>query len=528
MKPALKSEGAATSPKPARRKAGHDQEPGRRRLAEALRASQERYRRIVETTHEGIWMADLDGVTTFANPQIARMLGCTVEEMVGRPVFEFVFEEDHAAVRQHFEQFLAASAGQEVEERLRRKDGTELWALVAANVLRNECGQPEGFLGMFSELTRRKQMETTLRRNMQILEKHVRQRTAALSRSDQALAEGEANYRRLFEAISDAVLVFDGKTRRLVEVNEAALRLYGYTREEFLHLDFNAITTQPEETESTIRLALSGETVRIPLRYHRKKDGAIFPVEISGSAFTHQGRAMLCGIMRDITRRQRAEEALRRNRELEREILAIGEQERQRLGQDLHDDLCQQLAGISFLSERLAGKLAALGVPAAAQANEITRLLQQAMNQTHELARGLSPVRLGPDGLTEALHELAAGTRMIFGRNCRFRQRQPVVALEPGTAYHLFRITQEAIGNAVKHGRARSITIELSSADGLLRLTVRDNGIGLPPESPNGKGLGLRTMRYRAETIGGILTVQRRLDGGTLVECVVPQKREQP
>src|ERR1019366_2280154 len=107
--------------------------------------------------------------------------------------------------------------------------------------------------------------------------------------SSQALAEKAIEHHRLFETISDAAFVFDAETRRFVEANEAALRLYGYTREEFLSLTHGAITAEPEDSEAAIQLTLAGVAPRIPLRYHRKKDGTVFPVEISGSTFTLQG-----------------------------------------------------------------------------------------------------------------------------------------------------------------------------------------------------------------------------------------------
>ena len=284
----------------------------RKRAEEALRQSEERYRRMIETTHEGIWMTDLKGVTTFVNPQMARILGSTPEAMVGRSVFESVFEEDHAAVRQHFAEFLQEPAGKRVEECLRHKDGSARWALMAASVFRDATGQVAGFLGMFTDITERKRMEEALREARATLELRVQERTAELQASHQALAESEEKHRRLFETISDAAFVFDADTRQFVEVNEAALRLYGYSREEFLRLTYTVITNEPEDSEATIQLTLAGVAPRIPLRYQKKKDGTIFPVEISASTFTLKGRPMACGIIRDITARKRAEEVLRR------------------------------------------------------------------------------------------------------------------------------------------------------------------------------------------------------------------------
>ena len=605
-------------------------------MAEAARASEERYRRIFETTSEGIWMADLSGVTTLVNPQMAQMLGSTPGEMVGRTVFDYVSRKDRPVVRRHFREFLREPTGKRVEERLRRKDGTELWALVSASVVHDGMAQPAGFLGMFADITDRRRAEQALRKAHDELETGVRERTAELQASNRALADSEEKYRRLFETISDAVLVFEGASRKIVEVNETALRLYGYTRAEFLNLRYGAITAEREDSEAMIRLTIAGMAPRIPLRYHRKKDGTVFPVEISGSTFLLQGRPMVCGIVRDITTRQQAEGALRsrekeladffaeaplgllwvepggrivrvnqaeldllgrsgeevfghqvselhadgnaaeellrrlakgetvqnyrarllhkdgshkevlidanglrnagrlvhsrwftrditRRVELETEILAISEREQRRLGQDLHDDLCQQLAGIEFLSQGLASHLAARSPKGHSQAREIARMVQHAMTQTRELARGLSPVRFEAEGLAEALRGLAASTRRIFGCDCRFRCHPSVRVREHTAAIHLFRIAQEAVSNAVKHGRARRIEMTLAAADGAVALRVRDDGCGIPRKLPNSKGMGLRIMRYRAEVIGGSLSVQRGPRGGTWVACTIAE-----
>jgi PAS domain S-box-containing protein len=162
------------------------------------------------------------------------------------------------------------------------------------------------------EVTRERRQE-----NWDTLELRVRERTAELQASNRALAESEEKYRRLFETVSDAAFVFDAETRQFVEVNEAALRLYGYSRAEFLRLTHTAITAEREDSEATIQLTLAGAAPRIPLRYHKKKDGTIFPVEISASTFTLKGRPVACGIIRDITARKQAQEALsRREQEL--------------------------------------------------------------------------------------------------------------------------------------------------------------------------------------------------------------------
>jgi len=130
-------------------------------------------------------------------------------------------------------------------------------------------------------------------------------------RTLEALRESEGKYRQLFDTVSDAIMVLDAETKRFVDVNEATVSLYGYSREEFLGLTHSAITAEPEESTDSMEKLQRGELTRIPLRYHTKKDGTRFPVEIGASMFRLGGRLVLCGVVRDITERQLAEEALR-------------------------------------------------------------------------------------------------------------------------------------------------------------------------------------------------------------------------
>ena len=151
-------------------------------------------------------------------------------------------------------------------------------------------------------------------------------------------------------------------------------------------------------------------------------------------------------------------------------------------------------------------------------------MLQRAMAQTRGLARGLSPVGLEGLGLAEALRDLASSTSRLYRCQCRFRARAPALAPSHATAIHLYRIAQEAVNNAHKHGRAKRIEIRLTANGRVVVLRVADNGIGLSSKLPPGTGMGLRIMRYRAEVIGGVLEVKPRRHGGTQVSCTVTEE----
>lgn len=213
---------------------------------------------------------------------------------------------------------------------------------------------------------------------------------------------------------------------------------------------------------------------------------------------------------------------------LGRELLQISELEQHRIGQDLHDGICQELAGIEIMSQVLVEKLAAKSRTHAANAAEIGRLVREAITHTRDLARGLSPVVLESQGLMSALEELASGTEKIFRVQCQFRCPTPVPVHDNTVATHLYRIAQEAVSNAIKHGKASAIEIGLTRAPEYIRLSIKDDGIGVPDELPRGNGMGLRIMHYRAGMIGGSLVVQKDAGGGTSVVCTTVMAAEKP
>jgi signal transduction histidine kinase len=213
----------------------------------------------------------------------------------------------------------------------------------------------------------------------------------------------------------------------------------------------------------------------------------------------------LAGIARDITRRK----------EMEIEMLAISEREQRRLGQDLHDDLCQQLVGIEFLSKAFEQQLAPR--PEAAKAAEIACLIRAAIDRARHLARGLVPLEAEPEGLMRALKGLSTRTSEIFCVSCAFECPSPVLISEATTASYLYRIAQEAVTNSIKHGHANQIEIGLTRDSDSVSLTINDNGVGFSTEQPSPHGLGLNIMRYRTDMIGGQLTIDSAVEGGTRV-----------
>jgi signal transduction histidine kinase len=207
---------------------------------------------------------------------------------------------------------------------------------------------------------------------------------------------------------------------------------------------------------------------------------------------------------------------------LEKVVLEITERERRAIGHDLHDGLSQHLTGTALVAQALGAKLAPRSAEDAAEVKKIVVLIEQGIEQTRSLAKGLLLAEIEHDGLVTALQDLAAKTRVQSRVDCEFSCATAVHLGEGGTATHLYRIAEEATRNAVRHGRARRVELSLLSEDDCLVLAVLDDGVGLPPAPPRGPGLGLRIMTHRAAIIGASFAVEAQPGGGTRVVCRLP------
>ena len=208
---------------------------------------------------------------------------------------------------------------------------------------------------------------------------------------------------------------------------------------------------------------------------------------------------------------------------LEHEMLEISEREQRRIGRDLHDGLCQHLTGTAIASHVLAEKLGAKSLPEAQGARHIVDLLEEGIGLARSMAKGLHPVEMQAGGLMEALEEFAATTSELFGIQCQFECQTPVLVHTPATATHLYRIAQEAVGNAIKHGHAVHIVISLEETEAGLRLAVLDNGRGLAVSTRSTKGMGLRIMADRAKMIGATFALRDQIPHGVELSCLLAQ-----
>jgi two-component system CheB/CheR fusion protein len=210
---------------------------------------------------------------------------------------------------------------------------------------------------------------------------------------------------------------------------------------------------------------------------------------------------------------------------LEQQLLEIAEREQARIGQELHDGLCQQLVGLAFDANSITHTLFEEVHKEAPLAKRIADDLDTAISQARQLSRGLFPIKVDADGLPSALEEYCRAISERFRLSCLFEPPTSIVAVDKRIATHLFRIAQEAVTNALKHSRARRIRVLLHADNEQVALEVVDDGIGIGTRPPPGTGIGLDIMEYRARSIGGTFAISDLETKGTCVSCCVPLKR---
>ncbi len=216
-----------------------------------------------------------------------------------------------------------------------------------------------------------------------------------------------------------------------------------------------------------------------------------------------------------------SEEVQKRTR-LEKEVLEASEREQRKIGHDLHDSLCQHLTATAMAGKVLAQKLAGKSLPEAGIANQVVDMIEEAIELTRTLARSLHPVEMKAEGLADALQELADNISKAFLVSCKLECPQIISLATADANMHLYRITQEAISNAIRHGHAKDIIIRLEVTAGNIVLAITDDGVGLSDDASSKQGMGLKIMDYRAGMIGANLQVTRRPTRGTRVACTLP------
>jgi PAS domain S-box-containing protein len=343
--------------------------------------------------------------------------------------------------------------------------------------------------------------------------------TALPANSEIPLLNMEARYRALVEQIPAVVfMAYLDKGIGEAYVSPQIEAALGFSQSEWLedpvrwyqqiHAD-----DKMRWSEEAAEMFMTGKPLRSAYRV-LARDGRVLWFQCEAKMIHREdGRPwFIHGVGFDITERKQLEEA----------ILEIGAREQRRIAHDLHDGLGQHLTGIAFMSKVLEDKLSEKTMPEAAEAAKIVEMVNQAIDNTRQLARGLHPVPAEGAGLMSALRKWASEIEDLFHITCRFQCVRPVEIHDVNVATHLYRIAQEAVNNAIRHGKPRKIEILLTLKGGTGTLTIIDDGTGFARDPAKQPGVGLSIMDYRADMLGGSLKIQANEDHGVTVSCSFP------
>jgi PAS domain S-box-containing protein len=464
------------------------------------RGVEARYRALVEQIPAVVFMAYLDeGIgEAYVSPQIEVALGFSQGEWLEDPVrwYEQIYPDDKQRWSTEAAEMFLSGKPLKSAYRVLARDGRVLWFHCEAEMIRREDGRPWFIHGVGVDITEQKQAEEALQEERNVLS-------------------------AILDIVGALIVVLD-PTGRIVRFNRTCEHTTGYTFAEvrgkyvwdlFLMPEevdnFKAIFEQPNSAQpsgdyQTYWLTRDGGSRLITWssRILAGKDGATSHVIVTGI---------------DVTERQRLEKA----------ILEVSAREQRRIGEDLHDGLGQHLTGIAFMSKVLESKLCEKTLPESGDAAKIVKLVNEAINKTRELSRGLLPVVSDAHGLMSALTRYADEMQDLFQITCRFECGADVLVYDVNIATQLYHIAREAVNNAIKHGEPRHVVIGLFAENGEGSLSVQDDGEGFSQISANHSGMGLNIMSYRANMIGGSLDVRKNFTGGTTVVCLFPL-REHP
>jgi PAS domain S-box-containing protein len=460
-------------------------------VTERVRAELERSQlaAIVDSSDDAIISRDLNDIVTTWNACAERMFGYTASEMVGHNFSVLVPRDQLDEIRRIRASVRHGDWVAHYNTVRVAKDGRHIPVSTTISPVKDAAGALVGVSAIMRDVTAHQKIEETLRQ------------------SESALAD--------FFAEAPMGLLWVSANGRILRVNRAQLEMLGCEGEDFSGRHIGEFHTDPEIAKVALDRLMKKETLRNYRAQLCHKDGTIRDVLIDANTLWEQGRLVHSRwFVRDITVRRR----------LERELLEISERERQRIGHDLHDGLGQQLYGLSYLTALLEKGLQEDASPRVAEARKVNKFFNEALALTRSIAHGLQSVNPAPDGLMLALHELVERTREIYGLDCRFECRAPVLIQRHSAATHLYRIAQEAVNNAMKHGKPTRVRIQLAATPQRIVLGVWDNGVGIRQTAKPSKGMGLHVMQYRADAISGSLAVRRHPRGGTEVVCTVTRQ----
>lgn len=502
---------------------------GSKLAEETIRGAERLQNSILQNIPDPVWLKDIHGRFLAGNQALARLYEKPLEAIVGKTLFDILgLESTHMDWMDRKVMQTRDRMTREVS--LVDHHGQLRWFETIKSPLLNEQEKVTGTVGIAREITERKQSESLLhaQRDLATSLSLTADVNAALEKFlEIAVQTGKVDCGGIY--LRDET---DGGMRLAVHrgVSASFAQAVGHYAAGGPQMRFLQQGSPVFGTHGSLPFKLDADRLReglraiamVPLHHEEKLLGALVLASHSAEEIHASTRLAVEAIAAQAAggiARIRAEAESRR---LEGQLLEVADREQARIGQDIHDGLCQRLVVLAFDTNSLHGELSAAGRPEARKTARIATHLDEAITEARQLSRGLFPVRLEREGLPPALEELAKATRNRYHIQCRFRNRGSVVLKDSTIATHLYRIAQESVTNALKHGQARAISISLRARDEQIELRVEDNGNGFAPDSAgNSAGMGLHIMNYRARSIGGTIRITPRPRGGTEVLCCV-------
>jgi PAS domain S-box-containing protein len=457
------------------------------RSQEALRESQELLQMVAAGTGDWLILVDTDRRVQFINRGIRSQ---SRESIIGQRLDEIAVAEDRASIYEALQQVL--TTGDPVDLQLVSTGSAQGGRYFDSRI--RAVRSAGGITGAVINIT-------------EITDRH-----AAMH-----LRETQA---RMFELLHEGVVVIDIENR-IRMANPAFERMFGFTAGTAIGTSIDDLIAQPPGVgRDRLAQQLSGMTGEspglTPVEFKcRRRDGSTFDAACVATLTHVDGATHRLAVITDVTER----------RGLEREILEIAGREQLRIGSDLHDGLGQDLTGVALMLRSVVAQLRKENSSARSDVEDIISLVNGAIESTRAMARGLAPVGADRGGLIAGLQSMAVRGMERYGVRAYFNTslKEPLT-LDDGAATHLYRIAQEAFTNAIRHGRVTQVTIDLATAEGTLTLSVQDNGRGFDERNATNNGLGLKLMRYRAQMLGGDVTIANNKGGGVIVRCTCPHR----